>query len=366
MTDTNVADNSLINDIRTNSDFKSISFSGYKKTEVKGQLIESMLKGKIEPACHWSAELICAGHYIDVWECILFYLGKHIHAANPKMVIYLEKRYKIFRNIVQQGLFTNEIELRNNATVRKLFAEIVFIITKSPQKHSFETLKIDRIEEFDITKMTDRLKATSVTYADGLLDKEDPKELFIVMNEFAFQLSPEGNNMIHACFWIEWIIEFDHICKTRKEPAKCRRRNYPVENKFQKDIIWIMWDIILIYGKKRGPFIDNILHSLNEMFCIRYTTATSKKRKYLLYYAIELLTEVIPINIELITKDDKDMIGMVFENIDLIYKQIKKNEHSPGTDYLFMGTDAKNNLERSVKQLELLRSMDITPRTDQG
>ena len=57
---------------------------------------------------------------------------------------------------------------------------------------------------------------------------------------------------------------------------------------------------------------------------------------------------------------------MVFENIDLIYKQIKKNEHSPGTDYLFMGTDTKNNLERSVKQLELLRAMDFTPRNDQG
>ena len=47
-----------INDIRTSPNFKGISFSRYKKTEVRNQLIENMLKGKIEPACYWCAELL--------------------------------------------------------------------------------------------------------------------------------------------------------------------------------------------------------------------------------------------------------------------------------------------------------------------
>ena len=73
MSDNSVSDNSIINDIRTSSDFKSITFSGYKKTDVKNQLIENILKGKIEPACHWCAELLCSGNFIDIWECVLFY-----------------------------------------------------------------------------------------------------------------------------------------------------------------------------------------------------------------------------------------------------------------------------------------------------
>ena len=101
------------------------------------------------------------------------------------------------------------------------------------------------------------------------------------------------------------------------------------------------------------------MKSLLELFCIKYTTASSKKRKYLLYYAVELLTEVIPTNIELITKENKGIIEIVLENIDSIYKQIKKNEHSPGTDYLFSGINNTNNLEKSVKKLELLRAMDL-------
>ena len=38
-----VDDNSFMNDIRNQSEFKGISFSNYKKTEVKQALMENML-----------------------------------------------------------------------------------------------------------------------------------------------------------------------------------------------------------------------------------------------------------------------------------------------------------------------------------
>ena len=43
-----VKDNTEINDIRTQPQFKGISLSGFKKTEVKTQLINSMKKSKVE------------------------------------------------------------------------------------------------------------------------------------------------------------------------------------------------------------------------------------------------------------------------------------------------------------------------------
>jgi hypothetical protein len=359
---TSVPDNSFINDIRETADFKSVTFSGYKKTEVKKQFLDSLLKGKIEPTCYWCSELICAGHFLDIWETLLLYLGKHIHCANPKMVIYLQKRYTIFKNIIDQGHFMSILELRNNATIRQIFAEIIVILIHSPKKQSFETLKIDKVEEFDITHMTDRLKAPRIDYMTEILDKEDPKELMIVVNEFTYHISQDSKNMHSAVFWIEWIIEFDHICKSRNEPSKCKRREYPVELKYQTDIIWIFWDAILIRSKQISPFIENIMKSLLELFCIKYTTATSKKRKYLLYYAIELLTEPISTNIELIDLSKKELIPILCENIHLIYKQIKKNECSPNTDYLFMGTDKKQNFEKSIRKLEMMKTMDFVPR----
>ena len=64
-------DPSDINDVRLISEFKEESFSGYKKSEVKKELMEDLIKSKIENACHWCAELVCGGQLMELWERIL-------------------------------------------------------------------------------------------------------------------------------------------------------------------------------------------------------------------------------------------------------------------------------------------------------
>lgn len=352
--------NSQINDIRSSSEFKGISFSKFKKTEVRNQLIQNMIKGKIEPASYWATELICAGHYMELWETILHYVGKHIHLGNPKIAIYLEMRFTIFKNIMMQGHFVTELELRNSPTIRRLFAEVIATLTFSNRKHSFESIKINRVEEFDITQMSHRLKAPSIKYAEPIFKKEDPKELLVAINEFAYSISDDSLNMLNACYWIEWIIEFDLICKKRKEPIYCERRreSLQVENKYQKDIIWIVWEtLISTCISKNNPFLLKLMNAILQIFSIKYTTGACKKRRYLFYFAVSILTEHVPTNIEIATSKDK--IQLVVEKINEIYKQIKQNESSPGTDYLFANLDKAENFERTLRKLEMMQSLDF-------
>jgi hypothetical protein len=354
-----VPQNSLINDIRTQGQFKGETFSKYKKTNVRDQLIRSMVNGKIEPACYWAAELICSGNFMELWETILHYVGKYIHLGNPKLASYLEMRYTIFRNIMGQGLYVSELDLRNSSKVRTLFAEIICTLTLSNKKNSFESIKINRTEEFDMTQMTDRLKAPNIYFIEEIFLKKDPKEIFIPVNEFAFCISEHGSNMRNACYWIEWIIEFDILCRNKKSPTLCEKRTHiPVEVKFQRDIIWLIWDALF----KRSdiisnPFLEKILRSIFSLFCIKYTSASSKRRRYLLYYAVALLTEHVPINIEIV--ENKDIVQNVVTKIHEIYKQIKKNEQAPNTDYLFSGLDSRHNFDESLKRMELLGSIDF-------
>jgi hypothetical protein len=356
MSSSDVPPNSFINDIRTSSQFKGVTFSKYKKTDVRNQLIKNMVNGKIEPACYWAAELVCAGHYMELWEAIIHYVGKHIHLGNPKLAIYIEMRYNIFRNIMAQGLYVSEIDLRNSSKIRGLFAEIICMLVLSNKKHSFESIKINRSEEFDMTQMTERLKAPNVYFIKSIFLKEDPKEIFIPINEFAYCISDECANMRTASYWIEWIIEFDILCRNKRSPTFCEKRTYvPVDTKSQRDIIWLIWDCL--FDKKTNPFIEKILRALFSLFCIKYTPAACKRRRYLLYYAVALLTEPVPTNIEII--NNKEMIQNVTGKIHEIYKQIKKTEESPNTEYLFTNMDSRVTFEESVKRMELMNTVDF-------
>jgi len=343
-----------IDDIRSSGDFRTISFSGYKKTEVRNQMLRHMIQGHVEQSCYWCAELICAGHFLDAWENIFHFMSKHIHLGNPKMPIYVEARFGIFRNIVAEGMYMHEIQLRNNAQIRRLFAEVICNLALSSKKPSFEAVKIHRQEEFDITQMNDRLKAPSSEYACSAFKPKDPKELFIAVNEFAYQLACK--NMTMCCYWIEWIIEFDLICKSRKQPVKCVARDYVEDRKYKLDIIWMLWDAIMESCEARADtFVAKVMASVLSIFCVKYTTACAKKRRYILYMAVELLTEPITMTGEIVA--NKEILANVVEKIDSVYKQIKKNEQRGKTDYLTAGMDDRATFEQSVARLDMMSDM---------
>jgi hypothetical protein len=342
-----------INDIREQKDFKGITFSEFKKTDVKNELIKNLYNSKIEPACYWCAEMICAGHYGDLWDTIIGFYTKHIHIGNPKLITYLELRMNNFKEIVFNGYRDQELRLRNNEKMRRLFCEVMCVLCEAKKKHCYSEVKVKK-EDFDLTQMTERFKAPNVKYAEEIFQKDDPKELFIAANEFAYNITDEGKNSVSACYWMEWIIEFEVICKQKKEKLKCERRIFAkVEPKCQMDIVWLIWDIFLMEAQKRNTLVQRIVNSALNIFCLKYRSGCHKKRRLLLYFVIEMFTE--PYTLEDIVKD-KNKIMVIMANINKIYKQIKKNEHSPGTDYLYQNVHA-SNLEKTIAKLETMNSL---------
>ena len=343
-----------INDVRDKKQFKGMTFSNFNKAQVKKELLNSLMDSKIEQANYWSIEFICSGNYGELWDIFLFFYSKYIHTGNPKLAIYLDLKVQSFKQLINNGYNGNELNLRNNLKIRKMFCEIICILCYSKRKHSFDEIKIKK-DDFDMTLMIGRFKADDQSYANSVMLKEDPQELFIALNEFVYSISKKGKNSIDACFWLEWIIEFENISKLKKQKLECERRSQiPVDSKEQKHIIWIVWDAILKESINHNQFIQKLIKSLLNLFCLKYSSSCNRKRRYLMYYAVSILTDVINIEEELVK--DKEKISHLISNIDKLYIQIKKNEQSPNTDYLFLNTK-KSNFDKTLEKLEIMNSI---------
>ena len=352
-----------INDKRGKKDFKGITFSKFKKSDVKKELLNSLANGRIEPACYWSAEFICAGHFLELWDAIILFATKHVHLGNPKLPLYLQLRFSNFKDIIVGGYIDNEIKMRNNSKIRTLFGEIISILALSNKKHTLSQVKIHK-DDFQLQNITDKLKADNVNYANRIYTKDDPKELFIALNEFAFSLTQRQNKTVEACYWLEWVMEFESVCKREKKNklTAASRHIAPVDNKLKTDTIWMIWEILLLEAANRGALIKKITNAMLEVFCIKYKSGSKRKRRFLMYNVISLLTERVDHTIPIYTDEGK--IQTIKNKINVIYKQIKKNEVRPDTDYLFNNsfTGGEKNLENTIRKLDKMSNIMYIPR----
>ena len=80
-----------------------------------------------------------------------------------------------------------------------------------------------------------------------------------------------------------------------------------------------------------------------------------RKRKFILYFAISLL--LLPSDLSIKIIEGEEIIQKIKERINIIYKQVKKNEIQPKTGYLFNNLNA-GNLEKTVEKLEILNKLN--------
>lgn len=297
-------------DGRPSACFRTTTISNYQRSAVKRELLKNLANSNCEAACYWSAELICSGHFTDLWDMLMYYFAKHVHAGNPKLPIYLELRFKQFKSIATTH---EELQLRNNPNIRQMFAEIVIILCTSTKKHAYEEIEIPE-KEF-ILHENSKIKAPSIEFVK-CFQPGDIKDLFIPANEFAYHLHVKDT--VQACYWVEWIIQL----VSKKKKYSMVERDYPVFDKYKTDPIWMVWDII--YDVECNPPIKKIIESAMRIFCIAYTPAANKKRKFLIYYAITLCCETVALDIPL--ADNKPCVEAILSKIENTYKEIKKNE----------------------------------------
>jgi hypothetical protein len=113
--------------------------------------------------------------------------------------------------------------------------------------------------------------------------------------------------------------------------------------------------------KTQTAIVKKIISNLLSLYCLHYSNSVKKKRRYILYFVVSLLTEKINYNVHI--QNNSDVIKKIKDTIDYIYRDIKKNEIKPDTDYLFNGLEKKTNLEKTVEKMDKMNSIGIIPRS---
>ena len=96
-----------------------------------------------------------------------------------------------------------------------------------------------------------------------------------------------------------------------------------------------------------------------SLFTLKFSATTYKKRKFIMYFIISLLVENPKMSNELIKDTTKEKVAGVVNNVHLVYKQIKKNEQRPATDYLFHNVN-QSNLEKTIEKLDKMNDFADT------
>ena len=110
--------------------------------------------------------------------------------------------------------------------------------------------------------------------------------------------------------------------------------------------------LLELVRKKTGK---RIINSLLNLYCIKFSHSAKKKRKSIIYFAVSLLTDFVDFNIEIYSQSS--FIENIVKKIDTIYKELKKNEKSPETDYLFTNVK-KDNFDKSISKIEMMNNLE--------
>jgi hypothetical protein len=224
--------------------------------------------------------------------------------------------------------------------------------------------------------MMERVNAPHTHYY-VLKRPKDPEEWFVALNELAYHLSEERRNMLEACFWIEWMIEYDSYCRTHskewatanagstqinKGASRFEWTDGLVPSKYSQDMTWAIWELLLEPSRSVSPdsLLLKLLKNAHVLFCIDYTTASCSRKRFWFYFAILLRTEKTPIgNEKIIAEEYRELIQRVVQKSDDVYQEIKQHEQRPVTDYLMSGIRERNNREDTIHSLEAIQSVDL-------
>lgn len=326
----NVPENSIISDSRSSKDFKTQSFGGELKTKVSNAMEKEIMSEKVASATYCAFQLFLTGMVEPLWVKLIGIASKQINVSNPTLPLFLMIKCKRFYSILASVKNSNQLlKLRNNSEMRNLFVELTSILSIS-RKRKLEMMPKIKKTDFMFEIFKNKFDAKDTMLVDKLLQPEDPSEIRVVANEFAYHL--KNRNNYKTLYWLNWILEWEKANKKRYGKFEVSPRTIDGVNiKFNRQVIWLIWVIINVI-RKQNFTIENLvgtrenkqIEAIWAIFRRDYTSGKQSSRIPLVIWAIKYMTSDIDWKIPLIDKETQHFQALM--NINTMIKNIKSQE----------------------------------------
>lgn len=325
-----------INDNRKYNDFNTKTFSGYLKKEVLSAFKKALMNGLIETSCYWSIELLCSGLIDKIYEIFLELSSKYINISNPKLPYKLYRRYNNYLDLVkyyEESVKNNDknnkknllLLLRNNQQIRNHICELCYIICNSHKNKPLSLTSINKnYYTSEYIKNYINIDERNIDYYNyNFYKNNDPEQIIIILG--AFQNFIRHNNYSKAIYILSWILGYEKLLLKNNVKIICAKRDIVnVDSKFNNDIIWIFWEIILKEAGSMEQIRKIQVDALYILYKYQYNTNKKYKRLPFLLNSIKYITEFYNINLPCII--NYPIYIKVNSNINNLFHQIRKHE----------------------------------------
>ena len=316
-----IPDSYIITDIRNTKDFKGITISGYKRTDVIKAYENSMINNKLEDSIRWCVELHSTGLNDVIWNSLLSIYLKYIHINNPKYFFYFLKRKKDYDFVSNKFHKKHEIFIRNNQEIRNLYAELTAISTLSKKNNLFlpKSLPIINLKTNTQDQLRRRIISKNLDSIFDYIFNSTNAEEKLALNEIYTNLRSVHGTFQNCLFWYLWLEKKENLNNNKK-------------NKHTNEELWtfILWKIILHFEKRIQKNDAIFIKKMHNEYIHNFKLSQISKKKYLIFISLYILKNNIQWNINIFSKEY--LIIQTNANINIMYQNIKTNIESKLSD----------------------------------
>lgn len=345
-----------INDPRLTKDFKGITISGYKRTDVANVFYNSLFNSELENACRWSVELHATGllkPLLDKLELLYF---KNVNISNPYFIFYYYRRKDTLEQLMMKYPKKSEIFSRNCQEIRNLICELVSIVCLSKKNIVFENKSLPKLgKDFgNINNLRPKIVATDTRKIYRYLSDKDPSEVKLALNEIVNILYSFDCNFDKVVFWYLWLKKITQVKMNGKKKTDFSFKCEPYEIKgvgdnYKTEWVWPLWKIILDVLKNSPDVIVRFVRKIYSEFKKGYNGYSNKAKHYQIMLSLYVITTSTNWKINIRQHDDH--IIQACGNINYLYKNIE--------DGLTKNLSFKQKQKRQMYLNEYLRSIRI-------